>query len=239
MSSTQAFGTASTEQVLYTCHTAMFRNSPFKFVFFVLLIPLCGIGLLLLFIWWLECLGTTLTVTNLRTILRRGIFSKYTTDVLHQDVRNVQVHQRFLQRIFGVGYVGVSSSAQSTIEIQVFGIPFPEEVRQLIYQCRGGETPRPLQSTTPSFRRSTVSSAPQPTPDLEEMAKTTAFDSVTRYFSSQQFKDEAQSLLDSLVYLTSFKWVSRLPDWAQPIVWGLLISVPFVVLVVFVFKKIL
>jgi len=205
---------------------------------FVLLIPFAGLGLFLLFIWWLECLATTLTVTNLRTILRRGIFSKYTTDVLHQDVRNVQINQRFLQRIFGVGYVGVSSSAQSTVEIEVFGIPFPEDVRQLIYQCRAGETPHPLQSTPPPYGRSTVSSAPQPKPDLEEVAKTTPFDRVTGFFSSQQFKDEAQSVLDGLIYLTSFKWVSRLPDWAQPIVWGLLISVPFVVLLVFVFRKI-
>ena len=171
MSLTEGIGLASTERVLYTSHTLMFRDNPFRFVFYCLLIPVFGIGLLLLLSWWLDCLGTTLTVTNLRSILRRGVFSKFITDVLHQDVRNVQIKQRFLQRIFDVGYVGVSSSAQSGLEIEVYGIPFPDHIRQLIYQCRSGETPAPAQSTPPSCNHRDDPFAPPPLPDFEDVAK--------------------------------------------------------------------
>jgi hypothetical protein len=239
MSRTQRFGTTSTERVLYSSHTAMLRDNPLKFVFYLLLIPLFGIGLLLLLIWWLDCLGTTLTITNLRSILRRGIFSKFTTDVLHQDVRNVQVKQTFLQRIFGVGYVGVSSSAQSGVEIEVSGIPFPEDVRQLIYQCRSGEMPAPAQSTPPSYSHPTLPHTPPPMRDFENPADITPFDRLKQYSSSPQFKDRAQGFLNTFIYLTSFKWISGLPDWAQPICWGLLISVPLVVILVVILKKIL
>jgi uncharacterized membrane protein YdbT with pleckstrin-like domain len=53
-----------------------------------------------------------------------------------EDVRNIQVSQSFFQRIFGVGWVGISSSGQSGIEIGVDGIPDPEMVRGLINQGR-------------------------------------------------------------------------------------------------------
>ena len=57
--------------------------------------------------------GTTLTVTNEQTTLRRGLLSKFTNDVFHSNVRNIIVRQSFFQRLMGVGYVGISSSGQS------------------------------------------------------------------------------------------------------------------------------
>jgi hypothetical protein len=230
MSRVQGFGSASTEQVLYSSHPAMFGNSPFMFVFLILLIPIFGLGLVFLFLWWLDIQGTTLTITNLRTILRRGIFSKFTSDILHQDVRNVQVQQSFFQRITGVGDVGISSSAQSTIEIEVSGIPSPENVRELIYGCRAGENPQPLQTVRSASGRSAVSPPPQPSPKPGAKGTPSLRSRLNSYFCSQRFRDKAQSLLDGLIHLTSFKWVSRLPDWAQPIVWGLLVSGPLVLM---------
>jgi Bacterial PH domain len=253
----------SAERVLYSRHTAMVGNNPLKFLFFVLLIPLCGVGVLMLFLWWLECLGTTLTVTNLRTILSRGILSKFTNDVLHQDVRNVRVKQTFLQRIFRVGYLGISSSAQSSIEIEVFGIPFPEHIKELVYQCRSGEAPEALQSKTFRAKPPPVAGGPPPLLDFRDSQSETPrvkpqpaavalpFELISggtpkpekpsriaEYFSSQEFRDTVQRLLDSLIYVSSFKWVSNLPDWAQPMVWGLAISVPFVILLIVIFRVI-
>lgn len=126
-----------TEQVLFQAHPAMFRNHPFYFTLCVVLIAAFGLGLLMLLAWWIQVLGTTLTVTNEQTTLRKGILSKYTNDVFHSNVRNIQVRQSFLQRIFNVGWVGISSSGQSGLEIEVNGIPDPHRVKEIIDDHRG------------------------------------------------------------------------------------------------------
>ena len=86
--------------------------------------------------WWLECKGKTIIVTEQRTTLRQGLLSKTVNEVWHRDVRNVRVEQTFLQRVFGVGKVEISSAGQSGIEIQVAGIPDPDHVREIIDDYR-------------------------------------------------------------------------------------------------------
>ena len=125
------------ETVLYESHPSMFRNHPVLFVLYVILIAAFGLGLILLLVWWIQTLGTTLTVTNEQTTLRKGILSKYTNDVFHENVRNIQVRQTFLQRLFSVGWIGISSAGQSGVEIEVSGIPDPERVKQIIDDHRG------------------------------------------------------------------------------------------------------
>jgi len=120
------------ERTLYKSHPSMFRSKPFLFTICLALILFYGLGLAILFFWWFYNLGTTLILTDKRTILRTGIFSKYTTEVWHKDVRNVQVGQSFMDRIFGVGYVGISSAGQSGIEVQAWGIPNPATIKRLI-----------------------------------------------------------------------------------------------------------
>ena len=114
----------------------MFRNHPIYFVLCVLLIAAFGLGLALLLIWWIQTLGTTLTVTNEQTTLRKGILSKNTNDVFHSNVRNIQVRQSPLQRIFNVGWLGISSAGQSGLEIEVNGILDPDRVKEIIDEHR-------------------------------------------------------------------------------------------------------
>ena len=123
------------EVTFYDEHPSMFRNQP---IWFIVTGLLCFVlvGLVIYFFWWLKCVGTKLTVTSDRTILRRGILSKSLTEVWHQDVRSVQLDQTFFQRVFGVGRVGISSAGQSGVEILVSGIPDPERVKSLIDQNR-------------------------------------------------------------------------------------------------------
>ena len=127
------------EDVLYEEHPSMFRNRPIYFIVCCLLIAAFGIGLVMLLIWYIQTLGTTLIITEERTTLRRGVFSKYTNEVTHENVRNVQVAQTFLQLIMGVGNVGISSAGQSGVEIYVRGIPDPDRVRELIHEGSRGE----------------------------------------------------------------------------------------------------
>ncbi len=126
------------EDMLFRANPAMFRNKPILFILCLLLIPLgFGLGLLILIIWFLGCKASSLTVTSKRTVFRHGLLSKQTNEVRHQDIRNIQVSQSFLQRIFNVGTVSLSSAGQSEMEIIAAGIPGPQKVADLIRQCQG------------------------------------------------------------------------------------------------------
>ena len=125
-----------TETILYEQSPAMFRNHPVGFILALLLTPVAGLGLLILFFWWLNTISTVLQVTDRRISLRHGILSKHTNDIFHNDVRNVRMDQTFFQRLFHVGDLGISSSGQSGIEIEVSGLPDPETVKGLIDQYR-------------------------------------------------------------------------------------------------------
>ena len=83
------------------------------------------VGLIPLAIWYLKVKGSTLIVTNVRSTYRTGILAKKTNEVRHKDVRNIQVKQSALQRIFNVGTVAISSAGQSNVEILATGIPGP------------------------------------------------------------------------------------------------------------------
>ena len=125
----------NSEKVLYESHPSMFRNEPVWFVITILL-SLIGVGLVIFAIWFIKCKGTTLTVTEDRTRLRRGLLSKSISEVWHQDIRNVQLDQSFFQRVFDVGSIGISSAGQGGLEIFVTGIPQPDRVKELIDQYR-------------------------------------------------------------------------------------------------------
>ena len=113
----------------------MFKNEPVGYILSVLLC-LVGIGIIILLVWSLKCRGTTLTITNRKTVFRKGLLSKYTTEVYHSDVRNVMVNQSFLQRLFKVGTIGISSAGQSGVEIGVDGLSNPDQIRDLINKYR-------------------------------------------------------------------------------------------------------
>ena len=122
------------EPVLYEAHPAMFRNHPFWFILCVISV----IGLIPLLWWYLDTLSTKISITDDQTTLRKGLLSKETSDVFHDNVRNIQVKQTFFQRLMGVGYVGISSAGQAGIEIEINGIRDPDRVKQIIDDCRDG-----------------------------------------------------------------------------------------------------
>jgi uncharacterized membrane protein YdbT with pleckstrin-like domain len=87
--------------------------------------------------WYVgERLWLALHISNKRTLRREGIIRRHTSEVLHDHVRDVEIRQTFLQRVFNVGYLGISSSAQGGIEIEVRDIPAPYKVKALIDQYR-------------------------------------------------------------------------------------------------------
>lgn len=96
----------------------------------------CGVafvvGLVWIGVWKILALEVRLEITTKRTIERRGLFSKRTTEVMHADIRNFQLSQSFWQRMLNVGTIGISSAANEDVEIVMKDVPKPEEVRKMI-----------------------------------------------------------------------------------------------------------
>ncbi|MBD3675086.1 MAG: PH domain-containing protein [Planctomycetaceae bacterium] len=151
------------EKDLVSVHPSMFRAHPIRFlgesammlVGFVLLgmaasgqllmsawlqytlgglLAVAGAGLMTY--WWLTIIYTTLSVTNNRSLLRHGIFARYTTEVRHDDVRNIQVEQNIYQRVVGIGDIAISSAGQDDLEVDANGIPRPKEIAETVRELQ-------------------------------------------------------------------------------------------------------
>ena len=82
--------------------------------------------------WMLLSRFTTLTVTDDRTIYQEGIVSRETSEVQHDDVRNIQLDQSFVQRMLNVGGIAISSSGQDEMEVVAKCMPNPAGIIKLI-----------------------------------------------------------------------------------------------------------
>ncbi len=91
-----------------------------------------GVVLGVLLVWKIAHLSAALEITNKRTIARRGLVSRATTEVLHDHVRNVQITQSVWQRMLGIGRIGLSSSADDSVEIVMDDLPSPDRIRRVI-----------------------------------------------------------------------------------------------------------
>ena len=101
----------------------------------IIVAVLCILPLALAFI---ETRFESLTVTSQRSLWRRGIFTKATSEVQHDDIRNIQIKQGLLDPIPKVGTVSISSAGQDDMEIVVTGVPRPQEFVEMVraYQRR-------------------------------------------------------------------------------------------------------
>tara|TARA_R110002049_G_scaffold72490_6_gene187350 strand:- start:26370 stop:26762 length:393 start_codon:yes stop_codon:yes gene_type:complete len=129
----------SEEETVFVDSPSMFRNHPLGFVISAILC-LVGVGIPIMIVWYLRARATELTITNLRTRLHRGWLSRSITEVWHRDVRNVQLEQTFFQRMFDTGRIGISSAAQSGVEIDVSGMRDPDKIKELVdsYRAQAG-----------------------------------------------------------------------------------------------------
>ncbi len=147
------------EQHICVVRPAMFRAHPFRAVFIAMLFIVGIVGcyfawseqrwlayislvpsvlaVLWAIKWWIAAhWWIKLNISNKRVIRRAGIITRRSSEVLHDHVRNVEIRQSFLQRLLNVGYIGISSSGQDGIEIEVFDIPNPDKVKSLIDKYR-------------------------------------------------------------------------------------------------------
>lgn len=144
---------------------AMFRARPFSFIALVLLMTAAGVlalyagvrteplwpgdafwlvvGALVflaaavtLAVWFLKTMSACLEITTKRTTESHGLFSRATSEVLHDNIRNIAVKQSFVDRVFNVGLMEISSSGQAGIEITMKDVRDPHGVRETIDKYR-------------------------------------------------------------------------------------------------------
>lgn len=144
------------EQTIIRARPEMFRSKPGLFLLHLIVIlgtaggaiyfgavnknsggligsGLIGAAVLLSFlIWKIKTMGTALEVTTRRSIERVGLLSKFTSEILHDDVRNIQITQTFRERLLGVGTIGISSAAQNEVEIVAKHVRNPDRIREVI-----------------------------------------------------------------------------------------------------------
>jgi len=91
------------------------------------------LGLLWILVRYFRWIRTVYAVTNRRVIIQKGILSKDFDEIPVTQVRGVDVHQSFGQRILGYGTVRVSSEGGSSLGNEDWkGIPKPFRFQKLI-----------------------------------------------------------------------------------------------------------
>jgi hypothetical protein len=144
------------EETLLTARPAPFRNQPIRtamvlLVFVIALLVaastpspeaklaaggIAGFAGFIFVYWYLQAMTTSLTVTNKRSTLRRGILAKRTREVRHADIRVLDVNQSFTDRLLGVGSIAIGSAGLNDVEISIGGVRNPRSVREAIDKQR-------------------------------------------------------------------------------------------------------
>jgi uncharacterized membrane protein YdbT with pleckstrin-like domain len=115
----------------YDASPAVFRDYPLRFLVCLILIPVFGVGLVLLGVWWIIARSTRLIVDEVRATLTSGILSKQVTEVQLSSIRTVKIDKTLVDRIFDVGTVSVFTSGDAP-ELVVKGMPDPEALAKAL-----------------------------------------------------------------------------------------------------------
>ncbi|MEW8499828.1 MAG: PH domain-containing protein [Candidatus Thiodiazotropha taylori] len=116
---------------LYSEHPVMFKNNPIGFIVSIILIPVFGIGLVILLVWHLQNKASKLTINDSEILYEKGLLSKERSEVNISSVRNTKVKQSFFDRIFGVGTIEIYTAGDSP-EIVAKGLPDPNRISEII-----------------------------------------------------------------------------------------------------------
>jgi len=111
---------------------------------FVLLILLIGL-LAYVDVQYIVWRSETVTLTDQRVLLRRGVFGKYSRSIGMQRVQDVTTSQGFLGRIFNYGTVEVESASKDGAEI-LDHVPDPANFRNVLFEHLRGSAPAQQQN---------------------------------------------------------------------------------------------
>jgi len=97
------------------------------------------VGFAVAFLWLLVVVfyrhyAWTYTIRKGSIESRRGIIGRDVQSIRVEDLRNVNVHQSIVQRLFKVGDVEFSSAGGAGVEVTFRGVPDPLAVKALVYR---------------------------------------------------------------------------------------------------------
>ena len=107
----------------------MFRNAPFTFIFYLILIPVFGLGIILLLVLFVQAKTTRMVIDGEDLLYERGVLSKQRAQLRTESVRTVTVNQSLGQRIFGTGDVDVYTAGDDP-EVRLRGMLNPADIRE-------------------------------------------------------------------------------------------------------------
>jgi len=97
------------------------------------------VGLFILIWVWLDRKHRLYTLTTKRVVQRSGIIARETSEVYLTDIRNIVMKYDILERILGVGNLGLATAGHAGIEILIKGVPHPDLLRQMIVAAKDAE----------------------------------------------------------------------------------------------------
>ena len=86
--------------------------------------------------WELRRRATRYTITRRRVIRRTGYLRRVQQEVQTRDVREVQLHQGPIERLFGVGTVEIATAATAKRELLIAKVPNAKKVMEVLRQAR-------------------------------------------------------------------------------------------------------
>ncbi|WP_161604493.1 PH domain-containing protein [Roseiconus nitratireducens] len=90
------------------------------------------VALFFLLRWLILSRMQSLTLTNERLIYQYGLLHRGSSELRHEDVRNLKLSQNLAERILRFGDIAVSSAGQDDMEVVINDIPNPERVVDFI-----------------------------------------------------------------------------------------------------------
>lgn len=118
-------------RVRYKGHPA-FRGRPLWLLACIILIPAFGLGLFLLFFWWIQNYSHRLRINTFTVTQIRGILNIERTEINIADIRTVDTAQNWWERILGIGTIKISTAGEEGYGISVPSIPSPNRVRAIL-----------------------------------------------------------------------------------------------------------
>lgn len=110
------------EQVMYRARLSAW--SQFVPIFFgVVLLPLFGIGLVLLLWAWLVCKTTELAITNKRVVSKSGIIRRTAMELRLGKIESIKVDQGIVGRILNFGSIHICGTGGEQTPIECIADP--------------------------------------------------------------------------------------------------------------------
>lgn len=110
------------EQVVYQARLSLWSQIVLILVGIILL-PLFGLGLLLLFWAWLICRTTELAITNKRIISKSGIIQRTTMELRLDKIESIKVDQGLMGRMLNFGSITISGTGGDKTPIESIADP--------------------------------------------------------------------------------------------------------------------